>query len=77
MPGRWMPSEDRLEGTNDLMLVAIESQCVDGRPADGSDSEHLAANPSKVMVPLLFARMKQRRREAGPEVAPGLPRTFA
>lgn len=49
-----MPTEQALEGTNDLMLGAVERQRVDTGSANGGDSHQFIARPSKMMVPLLL-----------------------
>ena len=58
------------------MLLAVEREGVNRRPAGRGDSDDLGVPPSEVMVPFLPTWMEERRCRAGLWIQRSLPRAF-
>lgn len=54
-----MAAQLGLEGSNDLVLWAIESEGSDGGAPGGGDADHGRLRPSKVMIPHVEARIEK------------------
>ena len=76
MSWRRVSAEPFLEGTNDLMLGAVEGKRFDRRPSDGGDADQFIAGPAKMKIPLLLAWMEQPHGSSRPRVGCHDSRTF-